>query len=573
MASTRYGRIYHSDFNYINIKFSSADKRQSFVDGFEEYHASHEHDGEVPRFENISASEAIKEAVHDYEDGKMTIDGYLPHQIEDFHEDKHGGRWVKYEPPTCCVAPLISFNRKVRGADTLRRHELSAIFGNMPADDFKSLLESVARDGFMDNVIRIHENKVLDGWHRYRAAKELNLLRKLVFRQWNEKDEGDPAAFVLGRNIERRHLTAGQRAQIVVSFNERFGHGGDRSKSSNGGLKTREDLAKKAGVGTSTIDRAAQVEKEGKSEVVISGEQTAGEVLKARETEQKLKRKNRKLKAIWDARIQAARDWLGEGDMDLNQYLGLDQLEDGFARYHEPLADAFKSGIKRYELARGDFAGFQESAEDVSLEDVEKECKAISIYAHDIANHQDADWIQEMIQSKKQADELTEARGEAEEAYDRMCEFFNESDLPNKIGLEAFERAACVAHPNWGVETLPDVQDTDIPDIWKGRFNLLISEIRIHSTWIQELISDETEGESESSEDLKTLRKQVKAEMPLWKKRDKEQCQNESDHIGKASFSMLIAALRDSINYVADEETGKFQKAKRPQRNSKNCCA
>ena len=101
------------------------------------------------------------------------------------------------------------------------------------------------------------DTQVLDGWHRYRAAKELNVLRKLRFRQWDEKDEGDPAAFVMARNLERRHLTPGQRAQIAVSFNERFGHGGDRKsdeiKVPNGTLKTREELAKEAGVGTRTI--------------------------------------------------------------------------------------------------------------------------------------------------------------------------------------------------------------------------------------------------------------------------------------------------------------------------------
>ena len=63
-----------------------------------------------------------------------------------------------------------------------------------------------------------------------------------------------------------RNTTAGQRAQIAVSFNKRFGHGGDRANPHNDGLKTRKDLAKEAGVGTRTIDRAVKVEKSGGSE-------------------------------------------------------------------------------------------------------------------------------------------------------------------------------------------------------------------------------------------------------------------------------------------------------------------
>ena len=125
----------------------------------------------------------------------------------------------------------------------------------------------------------MHEGKILDGWHRYRAALELNLVRKLMFYPWDEEKEGTAVAFVAARNIERRHLSASQRAQIVVSLNERFGWGGDRSKTPNGDLKTQKDLAKHANVGERTISRAVQVEKAGKSDAVIAGEKSATQVI------------------------------------------------------------------------------------------------------------------------------------------------------------------------------------------------------------------------------------------------------------------------------------------------------
>ena len=482
MSKNRYGRIYHSNHNHINLCFPSADARDEFAVKFQKYHDSHDHDGEAPRFEEIKASEAGSTT---YESGKLhdahsvTIDGYASYEIEEYHEDQKHTYYYRYKPPTCCVAPLISIQRKLIDSSTLERHEMSAIFRDMSDEEYQSLLVSVEQDGFIDNVVRLYEGQILDGWNRYRAAKELNLIRKLRFKQWHEDEhrDGDPRVFVLGRNLYRRHQDKAVRAQITVTFNERFGLGMNQHSErvhQNDEPKTREELAKEAGVSTATIDRAIVVEKEGKSEAVISGETTTGEVLKAREAEQKLKRKKKKLKSMWDTRIQASRDYLSDENAELAESLELQGLEDGFARYHEPLADAFKSGIKRYELARGDFARFEESAEEVSLEDVEKECKAMSIYAHDIANYRDADWIQKMIQWKKDA--LAEA-----------------------------------AKPKPAPEP-----------------------------------------------DLKTLRVHVKAEMPLWKKRDKEQCQYESDHIGKASFSMLISALRDSINYVADEETGEI---------------
>ena len=281
MASNRYGIIKHGSYRDCKLKFPSPQARQDFSDKFSEYHASHDHDGDPPTYENVNASVVAPAGlrVHDIDD--VTIDGWASYEIEEYHEDKDR-TYVSYEPPTCCVAPTLSLGDKTFiPSDAFQRHELSAIFGDMPDPDYKSLLESVQRDGFIENVIKLLDGAILDGWHRYRAAQDLNLLRKLRFQVWNpdEDRDGDPKAFVLARNIERRHLGASQRAQIAVVFNERFGHGGDRSKSSNEPLKTQEELAAQANVSKSSIKRAVQVEKAGLSETVIAGEKAASEVI------------------------------------------------------------------------------------------------------------------------------------------------------------------------------------------------------------------------------------------------------------------------------------------------------
>jgi len=421
MASTRYGRIQHDRYSAINVKFPSPDARQEFADKFNEYHASHDHDGEVPTFELITAADT-----KGYTGGRrpveledISIDGYTHSELIEYHEENGLYTLPFYRPPTCCVAPIISLDGEFVVADTLERHELSAIFGDMPTDDYQSLLSSVEKDGFMDQHIKILDGKVLDGWHRYRAGRELNLLRKLKFQQWNEKDDGDPQAFVLARNIERRHLGASQRAQIVVSFNERFQKGdidSQRDGTPNGEPKTREELAKEAGVGTSTIDRAFVVEKEGQSEAVIAGEKTAGEVLKARDAAKLKKHKKQILKNMWDTNIQAARDYTGDSDTDLNQYLSLDDLEKGFAEHNESFADAFTSGMKRIDTATS-FKDFQDRAFEVdehgvakvSIDDLEKENRAIGFYAGDIRQWQrpdwspDTNWILPLIEAKKVA--------------------------------------------------------------------------------------------------------------------------------------------------------------------------
>ena len=571
MASTRYGRIYHGDHHHNNIKFPSPDARDTFAEKFNAYHDSHAHDGEAPRFEFIKAADVkdVYAGGRNHNHGEITIDGYAFYEIKEYHNREYPDTYTHYRMPTCCVSPIIVFEREFIDAGTLERHELSSVFGDMAEDDFENLKKSVEADGFMDPLIRVLDGKVLDGWHRYQAALSLNLVRKLVFMNWDDEKDGGAIAFVAARNLERRHLTPSQRGQIVVFLNERFGWGGDRSKTPNDALKTKSDLAADANVGVSTIDRAVKVEKFGRSEEVISGEKTATEVIteetlkslweqvnaaipvwKAnqeglghasksmlicatlrfeglprntetdvavlkkllellttdstdilqtlvgkqlqgeslwspdgttpvetpvetpddREARTLLKKKKQVLKSMWDSRVQAARDYTDDGDTELNQYLTLAQLEKGFAKHHKIYKDPFKSGMKRITSAVT-FARFIETAlaSDVSLEDLEKESRAISTYAYDILAWQRQDWIQQMLKSKKDA------------------------------------AAASKPEP----EPAPD--------------------------------------------DIDALLEKVSAEMPKWKERYEATGYKESDLVNQATLSVLLPALRA---YRENEDTG-----------------
>ena len=128
-----------------------------------------------------------------------------------------------------------------------------------------------------------------------------------------------------------------------------------------------------------------------------------------------LKKKKQVLKSMWDSRIQAARDWTGDGDTELNKYLTLAQLEAGFAREHACYKAPFKSGMRRITSAVT-FGRFIDRAlaSDVSLEDLETESRAISTYAHDILVWQRQDWIQQMLQQKKAAVSKTDPEPEPE---------------------------------------------------------------------------------------------------------------------------------------------------------------
>ena len=576
MASTRYGRIYHGDHHHNNIKFPSSVARDTFAKEFEEYHNSHEHDGEAPRFELIKASDVrdVYAGGRNHNHGEITIDGYAFYEIKEYHNREHPDTYTHYRVPTCCISPIIVLDREFIDAGTLQRHELSSVFGDMPETDFENLVKSVEQDGFMDPLIRVLDGKVLDGWHRYQAALSLNLVRKLMFMNWDDEEDGKAIAFVAARNLERRHLTPSQRGQIVVFLNERFGWGGDRSKTPNDALKTKSDLAADANVGVSTIDRAVKVEKFGRSEEVISGEKTATEVIteetlkslweqvnaaipvwKAnreglghasksmlicatlrfeglprntetdvavlkkllellttdstdilqtlvgkqlqgeslwspdgttpvetpvetpddREARTLLKKKKQVLKSMWDSRVQAARDYTDDGDTELNQYLTLAQLEKGFAKHHKIYKDPFNSGMKRITSAVT-FARFIETAlaSDDSLEDLEKESRAVNTYAFDILQWERQDWIQQMLKSKKDAAAASEPEPEPtgalweqvsadmpkwKERYEETG--YKESDLVNQATLSVLLTALRAYRENedTGAATVEELKD------------------------------------------------------------------------------------------------------------------
>ena len=576
MASTRYGRIYHGDHHHNNIKFPSPGARDLFTAEFKKYHDSHEHDGEAPRFEFIKAADVrdVYGGGRNHNHGEITIDGYAFYEIKEYHNREHPDTYTHYRVPTCCISPIIVLDREFIDAGTLKRHELSSVFGDMPETDFENLVKSVEQDGFMDPLIRVLDGKVLDGWHRYQAALSLNLVRKLMFMNWDDEEDGGAIAFVAARNLERRHLTPSQRGQIVVFLNERFGWGGDRSKTPDDALKTKSDLAADANVGVSTIDRAVKVEKFGRSEEVISGEKTATEVIteetlkslweqvnaaipvwKAnreglghasksmlicatlrfeglprntetdvavlkkllellttdstdilqtlvgkqlqgeslwspdgttpvetpvetpddREARTLLKKKKQVLKSMWDSRVQAARDYTDDGDTELNQYLTLAQLEKGFAKHHKIYKDPFNSGMKRITSAVT-FARFIETAlaSDDSLEDLEKESRAVNTYAFDILQWERQDWIQQMLKSKKDAAAASEPEPEPtgalweqvsadmpkwKERYEETG--YKESDLVNQATLSVLLTALRAYRENedTGAATVEELKD------------------------------------------------------------------------------------------------------------------
>lgn len=91
-------------------------------------------------------------------------------------------------------------------------HPLSQLFPMMESDEFEKFKADIQANGLHDQIM-IYEGKILDGRNRYRALKELG--RQIEVRFWPGFGSS-PTAYVLGKNLNRRHLSSSQRAAIAV---------------------------------------------------------------------------------------------------------------------------------------------------------------------------------------------------------------------------------------------------------------------------------------------------------------------------------------------------------------------
>lgn len=171
-----------------------------------------------------------------------------------------------------------------------KQHQLSAAFPAMGEEGFQALKDSVEDIGVQNPVV-IYEGAVIDGWHRYSAARELGVLCPMV----ELPADVDPRAFVLAQNRARRHLTDSQVAFAVAAVYEwapAHRPPADKSVPGAGFPKTAPELAEIAGVGVRTIERAKAVVRDGAPEVqaaVQSGEvsvKRAAQIVKRPKPEQ-----------------------------------------------------------------------------------------------------------------------------------------------------------------------------------------------------------------------------------------------------------------------------------------------
>jgi N6-adenosine-specific RNA methylase IME4 len=139
----------------------------------------------------------------------------------------------------------------------MRAHRLASLLPDLPAEDFAALKADIAANGLL-HPITVFEDKVLDGRHRERACRELGIRPKFAAYKGR-----DARRFVVSMNIMRRHLSASQRAMVLVELGVL--PRGHRPKDSAD--MTQRQMTRFGHVGLNTVKAAHMVHTHGTAEL------------------------------------------------------------------------------------------------------------------------------------------------------------------------------------------------------------------------------------------------------------------------------------------------------------------
>lgn len=114
---------------------------------------------------------------------------------------------------------------------TLEFHPYAELFPLIEGDDFERFAADIREHGLRDQIVLL-DGRILDGRNRYRAAIHHSLSGAdgdaAWFRDFDHLVEGDPLAWVLSKNLARRHLNESQRAMVAARL-ANIRHGGVRT--------------------------------------------------------------------------------------------------------------------------------------------------------------------------------------------------------------------------------------------------------------------------------------------------------------------------------------------------------
>ncbi len=144
-------------------------------------------------------------------------------------------------------------------------HPYAELFPMMSDANLTALAHSIKANGLRHPIVNDQHGRLIDGRNRLRACEIAGV--EPTFR--TERLDDDPAVlrFVIDENDVRRHLDESQRAMVAAGIaNMRSGQRTDLP-SIDGRSISQPEAAQMLNVGTSSVDRASRVIKQGTTEL------------------------------------------------------------------------------------------------------------------------------------------------------------------------------------------------------------------------------------------------------------------------------------------------------------------
>jgi ParB-like chromosome segregation protein Spo0J len=98
----------------------------------------------------------------------------------------------------------------------MKFHPLANIFPLMEGEEFDALVADIKAHGLCEPIV-LFEDMILEGRNRYRACKEAGV----DLDHWDKHHlalDADPIAYVVSKNLHRRHLTAEQKREVIAKL-------------------------------------------------------------------------------------------------------------------------------------------------------------------------------------------------------------------------------------------------------------------------------------------------------------------------------------------------------------------
>jgi ParB-like chromosome segregation protein Spo0J len=135
----------------------------------------------------------------------------------------------------------------------LRFHPLADLFPLMEGEEFDALVADIKAHGLREPIVLL-DGKILDGRNRYRACLAAGVEPTLENHFSAHHSTGEALAFIISKNIHRRHLTAEQKRDLIAKLIEVAPEKSDRA------------IAKQAKVAGKTV-ASVRREKEARAEI------------------------------------------------------------------------------------------------------------------------------------------------------------------------------------------------------------------------------------------------------------------------------------------------------------------